>query len=55
MKEIIKTIVEPIEHGGIIVLSDLKIVVGVDRFTFYVETMGILKPDKTYRLTTEEF
>lgn len=54
MKEILKTIVEPTEHADIICLTDLKIVNGVERFSYYLRTKGILKADKTYRITIKE-
>lgn len=54
MKEVLKTIVEPTERADIVCLTDLKQVKGTDRFTYYLETKGLLKADKVYRITIEE-
>ena len=54
MKEILKTIVEPTGRADIVCLTDLKQVGGCDRFTYYLETKGLLMADKTYRITIEE-
>ncbi len=52
--EVLKIIAEPTKHGNIIVLSDIREVRGVEMFTFYLETKGLLKSDKTYQLTIKE-
>ena len=56
MKEVLKVITDCIDHDtGILVLTDIKEnAKASDSFTYYLETRGILKADKTYRVTIEE-
>ena len=56
MKDVLKEITTCIDRGtGILVLTDIKATAKAsDSFTYYLETKGILKADKTYRITIEE-
>ena len=52
--QVLKVIAEPTEHADIIILTDIREVRNVEKFTYYLETKGLLKSDKTYQIIINE-
>jgi len=54
MKTILETIKQPEIQHGLAIITDLDVKKGREVFTYYIETKGILKDGKAYKITITE-